>query len=158
MRKESLILVRGKRSQDDMAELLGVHKNTYARWERGEREISADALVKLSQEGWSPAWILTGEGPARLDEAVPETAQVMKNAAESALDAVSREQGDAFNEVMFHVASAYVDEASGEWADQLAPGRAQLVAAVYDILAANKPATAAQLIRLIRNALALRSQ
>lgn len=53
--------------QAGMADLLGVHKNTYGRWERGEREMGAAALAGLHSIGWNLNWVLTGEGPERLE-------------------------------------------------------------------------------------------
>lgn len=88
--KQRLIAARGSRSQDEMAKLLGVHKNTYARWERGERDPSVDAVVAFAREGWSPLWLLTGEGPQQLPGVVPPDA-----AADSAL-VVARADGDAY--------------------------------------------------------------
>jgi len=59
--------IRGDHAQSLMANLLGVHKNTYARWERGEREIGADGLRRLVDMGWNANWLLTGIGPERGD-------------------------------------------------------------------------------------------
>ncbi|WP_447904497.1 hypothetical protein [Stenotrophomonas geniculata] len=50
-----------------MAALLQVSKTTYGRWERGIREIGTDGLTALVRLGWNANWILTGEGPERLD-------------------------------------------------------------------------------------------
>lgn len=52
-----------------MAAELGVHHNTYARWERGERDPGATDLVPLAEQGWNINWLLTGSGPERLDQA-----------------------------------------------------------------------------------------
>lgn len=45
---------------------MGVHKNTYARWEREERELGASDLARLIAMGWNPNWVLTGDGPERM--------------------------------------------------------------------------------------------
>lgn len=45
---------------------MGVYKNTYSRWERGEREPSASDLARLVLEGWNVNWLLTGRGSERL--------------------------------------------------------------------------------------------
>lgn len=50
---------------------MGVYKNTYSRWERGEREPSASDVALLVREGWNANWLLTGEGPERLDALKP---------------------------------------------------------------------------------------
>lgn len=46
----ALIAIRKKAaySQDFVAEQIGVHKNTYARWERGESSPSVEDLVALA--------------------------------------------------------------------------------------------------------------
>lgn len=62
-----LAQIRGPESQGDFATRLGVHKNTYARWERDEREPGASELRALVALGWNANWILTGEGPERLE-------------------------------------------------------------------------------------------
>lgn len=63
-----LVLVRGRELQSEMANKLGVHKNTYARWERGERELGVDALAGLVRLGWSANWLVSGLGAERLSE------------------------------------------------------------------------------------------
>jgi transcriptional regulator with XRE-family HTH domain len=65
---ERLIRIRADSTQPEMAGRLGVHKNTYARWERDEAGIAADALVRLIERGWNANWVLTGEGPERLTD------------------------------------------------------------------------------------------
>jgi transcriptional regulator with XRE-family HTH domain len=57
-----------------MATALGVSQTTYGRLERGEREIGADVLARLASQGWNINWLLTGEGPSRLDDAVRDPA------------------------------------------------------------------------------------
>ena len=60
--------VRASRTQPEMAGVLGVAGRTYANYERDERLPDADALQKLVEEGWNANWLLTGEGPERLDQ------------------------------------------------------------------------------------------
>lgn len=55
------------RSQPEMATLLGVSGRTYGHWERGERTPDAHALIVLALDGWNANWLLTGEGPERLE-------------------------------------------------------------------------------------------
>lgn len=62
-----LTTVRGSRTQGEMASLIGVSKNTYGRFERGLREIGAECLAALVQQGWNANWLLTGSGDERLD-------------------------------------------------------------------------------------------
>lgn len=40
---------KGRFSQAELAEVVGVHENTLRRWELGERSPDADALMKLSK-------------------------------------------------------------------------------------------------------------
>lgn len=42
-------LRKGRFSQAELAEIIGVHENTLRRWELGERSPDADALVKIAQ-------------------------------------------------------------------------------------------------------------
>lgn len=68
---ERLARVRGHASQAEFAPVMGVHKNTVGTYERGEREIGAEALEALVREGWNANWLLTGEGPERQTDAQP---------------------------------------------------------------------------------------
>lgn len=61
---ERLKILRAKTSQGDFAARFGVHRNTLARWEAGEREPDVTFLVQLSgQEKIAHKWLLTGVGP-----------------------------------------------------------------------------------------------
>lgn len=61
---ERLKILRAKTSQGDFAARYGVHRNTLARWEAGEREPDVTFLVQLSeQENIAHKWLLTGVGP-----------------------------------------------------------------------------------------------
>lgn len=42
-------LRKGRFSQAELADVVGVHENTVRRWEAGERSPDADALMKLSK-------------------------------------------------------------------------------------------------------------
>lgn len=64
-------------SQAVFAPKIGVHKNTLGNYERGEREISATALRSLVHMGWNANWLLTGEGPERLEAAFQSGSQDM---------------------------------------------------------------------------------
>jgi len=124
---------RGRRNQGEMADALGVHKNTYARWERGQREIGAEALAALAAEGWNINWLLTGAGPERLDS--------LRQA--SGHDSQGLRQPDLIMAVQ--LAQEALD------GDTLAPpDYAQLVALIYDALVHGLPS--AQVIALARPA------
>lgn len=97
--------IRSGSSQEEFAKELGVHKNTFARWERDEREPSASDLLVLVQKGWNPYWLLTGDGPERLDalpDAVsgpsqslrPDTLKMAVTLAQEALDGLTLDPGD----------------------------------------------------------------
>lgn len=66
-----LVHVRGNEAQASFASKIGAHKNTYGHWERGRTDVSAEALAALVGLGWNANWILTGEGPERLDGLQP---------------------------------------------------------------------------------------
>lgn len=65
---DRLASIRGSQSQAYTAELTGIHKNTIGTYERGQREMGIIALHRLIEAGWNANWILTGEGPERLDQ------------------------------------------------------------------------------------------
>lgn len=54
-------------SQPAFAARLGVAPKTYARWERGIREISVHGLQTVVELGWNANWLMTGEGAERLE-------------------------------------------------------------------------------------------
>ncbi len=61
-----LAQLRGTEPQADFAKKIGVHKNTWARWERGERALDIEALLALRAMGINTDWVLSGEGPQYL--------------------------------------------------------------------------------------------
>lgn len=73
-----LVDVRGRALQKAFAQLLGVHVNTYARWERGEAEIGASALARLFQLGISPTWVVTGKGTKLLRDEAPASPELRR--------------------------------------------------------------------------------
>lgn len=76
--------IRGSVLQPDMARRLGVSKTTYSRWERGVREIGADGLKRLVELGWNPMWLLTGEGPERLEALQDKGSEVVATQSQPA--------------------------------------------------------------------------
>lgn len=67
---ERLKLVRSSESQEAFAARFGVHRNTLARWESGERTPDLEFLQRLVNElGVSPDWVLTGRGGMRASQA-----------------------------------------------------------------------------------------
>lgn len=68
MKNERLIRIRKPRTQIEFARALGVHKNTVARYESGEREPDGGYLRALINLGWNPLWILTGAGTEKIGD------------------------------------------------------------------------------------------
>lgn len=62
------VRARSGLSQAAFAETLGSTHKTYARWERGIREIGVDGLQALISQGWNANWLLTGIGPERIED------------------------------------------------------------------------------------------
>lgn len=56
--------LRSEMQQSELADKLGIHKNTMANYERGDRFPDVNILLKLLEvfPDTSPAWLLTGEG------------------------------------------------------------------------------------------------
>lgn len=95
--KDRLAHIRGGMTQAARAEKLGIHVNTYSRWERGERSPDPYSLTVLATEGWNINWLLTGEGPQRLDAlkqgvspAPAMQPEMMQRAVESAIGVFQR--------------------------------------------------------------------
>lgn len=60
--------VRGSTNQKDRATALTIAVSSYQHYERDERSPDADFLARLVGEGWNANWLLTGEGPERLEQ------------------------------------------------------------------------------------------
>lgn len=99
---ERLTIIRGQMSQATFAPILGVHKNTVGIYERAESEIGAESVANLVKLGWNANWILTGDGPERLSDAVsgpsqslrPDTLKMAVTLAQEALDGLTLDPGD----------------------------------------------------------------
>lgn len=63
---ERLAAIRGARTHAEFSTVLGVHKNTYGGYERGESELGAEVMGRLMALGWNANWLLTGDGPELL--------------------------------------------------------------------------------------------
>jgi transcriptional regulator with XRE-family HTH domain len=66
--------LRGEWQQAELAERLGIHKNTVTNYERGERFPDINILLKILEvfPGTNPGWLLTGEGSKNKTEPVEE--------------------------------------------------------------------------------------
>lgn len=62
--------LRGEMQQAELAEKLGIHKNTMTNYERGERFPDVNTLLKILEvfPGTNPGWLLTGEGSKKKTE------------------------------------------------------------------------------------------
>lgn len=61
---DRLKALRKDESQEAFAARFGVHRNTLARWESGERTPDLDFVLRVVSElGIAPDWVLRGEGP-----------------------------------------------------------------------------------------------
>lgn len=62
--------------QEEFAKILGVHKNTLGRFERGEGKPNIEELQKILSAfpNINPTWLLTGEGPMTRGEQPPLSA------------------------------------------------------------------------------------
>jgi len=135
--------IRGARSQEAMAKELAVHKNTYSRWERDEREPGTTELALLVEAGWNVNWLLTGEGPERLD-VLQSAIQVAETHAGYGSQSVSME------DLTLAIETA---EQGLEESDRTLPPakKAALVMAIADILSKEDgEMPIAKVLRLIR--------
>ena len=57
-----------RHTQDQFAAIIGVSKRSLQGYEAGRSLPSSEALLRLSDLGYSPLWILTGQGGMRLEE------------------------------------------------------------------------------------------
>jgi len=77
---DRLRIVRAEKSQDEFADILGVSRNTVARYERKERNPDSAYLERVCSffPHIDPAWLLTGEGTAERDESMDQTARLLE--------------------------------------------------------------------------------
>ena len=69
---ERIELIRGKQARDSFAAELGVHPQTLARYEKGERLPDSAFLETLSKRyNVNPTWLLTGDGQPYSNAAAP---------------------------------------------------------------------------------------
>lgn len=161
-----LLIARGSLSQGAFAKRLGVHKNTYARWERDEREVGADALVALARLDIDIVWLLTGSGvsqpvdPAEtgIDVAHKDLAQADRELSQADRNIAradrGRSQAARLDVERLRTAIETVEEALHVTDRTASPeGKAALVAAVYELFLdgeADVGKATATVLRLIR--------
>lgn len=77
-----IALLRGDIPQAKFAAIFGVAQNTIGRYERGENTPDADFLLALREKlGVSAEWLLTGNGPMRIDELGGDTLSISNESA-----------------------------------------------------------------------------
>ena len=64
---DRLKLIRGKESQKSYAMRINVGLSTYQNYERSDRDPDQRTLRAAFADGWNLNWLLTGEGPERLE-------------------------------------------------------------------------------------------
>lgn len=72
-------------SQKDMSKRLGMALSTYQHYERGEREAPVTVITKITANGFSADWFLTGNGtpyikdaPAPAPQEIPQASNVVE--------------------------------------------------------------------------------
>jgi transcriptional regulator with XRE-family HTH domain len=135
---QRLAHVRGVKSQADFAKELGIHKNTLGAYERIEREISATALARLVDIGWNANWLLTGEGPERMD-------QLLRVAEEGAAYSGSQD----LRERALRIAIEMIDEALAAARKELStPQRAEAYVLLADLIMDEEDLPNAKVVQL----------
>lgn len=62
---ERLLELRGEKTREEFAEIVGMHHSSVGNYERGDRKIDVDTLILLHERtGADLNWLLTGEGSA----------------------------------------------------------------------------------------------
>lgn len=144
--------VRAHVTQRAFAEEIGVPLRTYQTYERGEREPNLQTLIATYERGWSLNWLLTGEGPERLE--------ALSGAAffGSVTDLEGASQALRLDPDTLLAAIETVDEAlQMPGVPEFSPrGRAQLALAVYRNWAREQPTpvqAVSMVLRTIREAM-----
>jgi transcriptional regulator with XRE-family HTH domain len=120
--------VRASMTQPEMAELMGIAHRTYASYERDERIPDADALARLAEAGWNANWLLTGEGPERLEAS--------SGAALSRSGSVVAGVSHSMNLDVLKMAVGLADQQLGR---STHPDYAEIVSLIYDLVLEGLP-------------------
>lgn len=80
---ERLKMVRGNWTRDEFSSLIEVHKNTIARWEKGEQFPDVQQIDRILAlvPGVNPTWFVTGEGPMTREPGKERTGMVNEGAS-----------------------------------------------------------------------------
>jgi transcriptional regulator with XRE-family HTH domain len=71
--------IRAGESQERHADALGVPLRTYQNYEQGKREPDLRTLFSLYERGWNLNWLLSGDGPERLETASQSGSQSLRH-------------------------------------------------------------------------------
>jgi transcriptional regulator with XRE-family HTH domain len=125
LRLKQLRELAGETNQKSMSLRLGLSPNAWRLMETGGGLPSADTLLRLADLGFSPTWVLTGQGPMRLDGTDSSTAPA------SALD-------DQLLAEVIELIEGWLSQ----HARSLAPAeKAKAIAAAYELCAERTAAT-----------------
>lgn len=162
-------------TRESAARAIGVSPAALQRYVREANNPPFDALARLClQSGFRMEWLATGTGPeqaaaaaapARYSSApttgsrggVAESSPSRQHAADMARAALLRSDGTAPSPDRFALALDLVDEAIGPAEAHAASSLAYLIEAVYELLGDGATASPARVLRVIRNAMALRA-
>jgi len=163
-------------TREAAARTMGVSPAALQRYVREINNPPFDALARLClQSGVRMEWLATGEGPQQVAHVqtqphyesatgpapprgrVAEAAPGLSQAGDAARAAIARLSGAAPQPDRFALALALVDEALGANGPGAAAPLAYLIEAVYELLGDGATASPAHVLRVVRNALALRT-
>ena len=86
---ERIKAVRGRLTQAEFADRLGLHKNTLGRYERGESEPDISICANIcSVFGVNSQWLLFGSGPMHLDDPAEQLLPAVLSTASTAPEPV----------------------------------------------------------------------
>lgn len=111
---ERIELIRGKQARESFAAELGVHPQTLARYEKGERLPDSAFLETLSKRyNVDPAWLLTGEGKldgkTAADFRERKIPQMEKARRGTAVDATPSRVGEPLEPVVKGTTPEYIE-------------------------------------------------
>lgn len=163
-------------TRESAARAIGVSPAALQRYVREANNPPFDALARLClQSGFRMEWLATGTGPEQVAAAAPaparyssapttgsrggvaESSPSRQHAADMARAALLRSDGTAPSPDRFALALDLVDEAIGPAEAHAASSLAYLIEAVYELLGDGATASPARVLRVIRNAMALRA-
>lgn len=134
--------IRDGKTRTEFAKVMGVHKNTLARYEDGDTSINAEFIAKLAAQGFNAQWILTGEGEMRLEpEHVAAHADMVSDVLEG--DPVAAQRREAAIQAIGHKLRSISDRITNilgaAGIDLSQTQREMLEAEVHEIVRESRP-------------------